>query len=103
MPGKHDISTNTRAKLIAKLKAQIGGMTGEITREIETLNGEASRPIHLVNDLAGKDMGAKYLEAPENLSTENQWPVQLGRLLQDVKQLERRILRAELSASHKAA
>ncbi len=98
-----DIRTNTRAKLIKKLKDQIGSMTGELTREIQSLNSEASRPIHLVNDLAGKDTGKRYLDAPEHSGTENEWPIQLGRLLQDVKQLERRILRAELSASQRAA
>lgn len=103
MSNKADIRNNTRAKLIASLKSKLTALTGELTREIESLNSEANRPIHLVNDLAGKSMGKAYLDAPEHSGHENEWPIQLGRLLQDAKQLERRILRAELTASQKAA
>lgn len=97
-----DISKNTRSKLVSKLKNQLANMDSTITGEITRLNSNKARPIHQVNDLAGKNVGKEYLNAPEHTG-ENEWAIQLGRLLQDVKQLQRRVLRTEQSARHRAA
>ena len=92
-----DIAYNTRKKVVRKLSDHITAMSAIMALEIRTLNADSSRPIHQVNDLAGTKVGREYLNAPEH-SAENEWAIQLGRLLQDVKQLERRILRVEASA-----
>ncbi len=94
-----DLSKGTRAKLLASVKKQIAGIQGTLQEEIGKLNANASRPIHRVNDLAGESVGSEYLEAPENVDGEDRaWAIQLGHLLQDLKQVERRILRTERMA-----
>lgn len=94
-----DLSKGTRAKLLASVKKQIAGIQGTLQAEITKLNSEATRPIHRVNDLAGENVGSEYLEAPENVQdADTAWAIQLGHLLQDLKQVERRILRTEKMA-----
>jgi hypothetical protein len=94
-----DLSKNTRVKLIASLKSTLATLTGALEAEISSLNADAMRPMHRVSDLAPMCDGAEYLEAPENVTCYgNAWATQLGHIMQDVKQLKRRILRAELMA-----
>lgn len=92
---QRDVAYNTRAKLIAKLTAQMADIADTLMAE---LNADSARPIHQVNDLAGKNVGAEYLLSAETCTPDVQWPVMLGRMLQDVRQLQRRTLRAEALA-----
>lgn len=97
-----DLSKNTRTKLVSSLKTQLATLTGSLASEITRLNAEDARPIHRVNDLAEMPVGESYLQAPENLTgDEMAWAVMLGKLYQDAKQLERKILRAEAMAKGK--
>lgn len=100
---KSDLSRNTRTKLVSSLKAQLATLTGSLASEIARLNADEARPIHRVNDLAempfGESVGESYLLAPEHLTREEiAWAAMLGKLYQDAKQLERKILRAEVMA-----
>lgn len=98
-----DVSKGTRAKLLSSLKSQLSVMTGELSREIRKLNSDSARPIHKVNDIAGQDVGSAYLQCAENIADSDvAWAVQLGHLVQDVKQLERRVLRVERMAKEVA-
>lgn len=77
-------------------------LEGTLEAEIAKLNSNAMRPIHRANDLAGRKIGQEYLNAPEHAQDDSTaWAHQLARLMQDVKQLQRRVMRTEQMAKAK--
>jgi len=95
-PNLTDIQYNTRVRTVKLIKDGLAQLNGTVAEAVSRLNSEQARPVHLANDIAGKNVGLGYLQAPENIECPNEaYAVQLAKLQQDLKQVERRALRLE--------
>lgn len=93
-----DIRNNTRVRTLKLVKDTLSGLRGSLESEIARLNSDGARPIHLANDIAesATGIGELYLQAPENVADDAKaYAIQLAKLIQDVKQVERRAMRLE--------